>query len=125
MGGLIDLTETDFHVYGFDHKVIDPQTSSMEPPYLPRWFAFLAAAIQQRGGQVDAANNLRRWVSENPAFEEVFTREFFVPISPFFRPHDHHWKAKNRIGEIAREDLVVGSVCLYGACFTDTLARFF
>lgn len=125
MGGLIDLSETDFCVYGADKKLIETQMNSMEPPHLPRWFAFIAMAIQRRGGQVGAARDLHRWVSENPAFEEVVAREFFLPIYPFFRPQDHHWRAKNRIGEYMREAVIVSSVSIYEACFTDTRARLF
>lgn len=113
INGLIDLTEFDFRIYGPDKKPVEIQTSSMQPPYLPRWFAFVAMAVRQRGGQVDAANHLSRWVSENPAFGDVVSREFFLPTHPFFRPHDHHWKTKNRIGEFMREDVTVGvPVCV-------------
>lgn len=107
MNGLLDLTEFDFCIYGPDKKPVDPRMSSVEPPYLPRWFAFLSMAIQQRGGSVHAANHLHEWVSENPAFGDVVARELFLPTHPFFRPTDHNWRVKNRIGEFMREDVMV------------------
>jgi len=44
--------------------------------------AFLRAATQDRGANVDAATHLHQWVSENPSFEDVVYREYWLPTVP-------------------------------------------
>jgi hypothetical protein len=106
-GGLLDLTEFDFRVYGPDKKLINLHIGSMQPPWFPLWVAYLNMAARQRGGEVDAANHLRRWVSQNPVFENVVYRDFFLPASPFFHPTDHNSKFKNSVGVSMRDNLIV------------------
>jgi len=44
--------------------------------------AFLRAATQDVGANVDAATHLHQWVSENPSFEDIVYREYWLPTVP-------------------------------------------
>jgi len=44
--------------------------------------AFLRMATQDSGANVDAATHLHRWVSENPNFEDIVYREYWLPTVP-------------------------------------------
>jgi hypothetical protein len=108
-GGLLDLMEFDFRVYGPDHQAIVPVTSVMEAPWLPRWMTFLHMAVRQRGGTPDAANYLRGWVEAHPAFEDVVYREFFIPTSDWWKGGDLTAQKKRRHGAQMRDDIKVNS----------------
>jgi hypothetical protein len=107
-GGLLDMMEFDFKVYGPDRKPIIPLTSVMEAPWLPRWMTFLNMAARQRGGDVDAANKLDDWVSAHPAFEQKVYRDFYIPTSPWARGDDAYAHRKRREGTTMRDDIKVG-----------------
>jgi len=109
-GGLVELLEYDFRFYDKHHRPISPPTTSMEPPWLPRWMNFLSIAIRQRGGSVDAANMLYSWVSEHGAFEDVHYQEIYFPTAPFGHPKDPDYHRLQAIASIMREDMQVGSV---------------
>ncbi|KAF9786738.1 S-adenosyl-L-methionine-dependent methyltransferase [Thelephora terrestris] len=103
--GLIVFTEFDFTVCGTDKKSIVFDVPELSPPYLPRWMSMVRAAVIERGGEVDAANHLYRWVSEHPLFTDVVYRSFLFPTSPWF-PSDHPDAARmNRAGSLMREDI--------------------
>ena len=76
-------------------------------------------AVNQRGGETDAANHLHRWVSEHPMFTDVVYRSFFFPASPWF-PSDHPDAAKlNRTGTFIRDDILVRRFLLDLSCSSD------
>ncbi|KIY46318.1 hypothetical protein FISHEDRAFT_66490 [Fistulina hepatica ATCC 64428] len=100
-GGLLCLTEFDFSIYDANHQRIELTTDRIEAPYVARWFAFAKAAARRRGGDVDAANHLRRWVSSNPRFENVVYRHWFLPTLPYHKDAFHQ-----EIGAVMRDDVL-------------------
>lgn len=103
-GGLIVILEWDFHAYDVNHKRIDLGTHQLGPPWWPRWLAFAEIAVRNSGGSVEAAENLRSWVSNHPAFEAAAYQDYWIPAS--------HWTVGNesqiRIGATMRDDILVG-----------------
>ncbi|KDR85601.1 hypothetical protein GALMADRAFT_234564 [Galerina marginata CBS 339.88] len=81
-GGLIDVSEFDFHIYDKDHRRIELGTHEIGPPWWARWMTFMAVAIRNIGGDIDAATHLRDWISSNSLFEDVVYREFWLPVVP-------------------------------------------
>lgn len=76
-------------------------------------------AVNQRGGETDAANHLHRWVSEHPSFTDVVYRSFLFPASPWFPP-DHPDAAKlNRTGAFIRDDILARRFLLGVPCLSD------
>jgi len=101
-GGMIDLMEFDFHAYDSNYQRIEPTTSSISGPWWPQWLAFANLAARNRGGNVDAATHLHKWVSEHPAFENIVYRDYWVPVS--------HWPTNDefmrRMGTYMRDDIL-------------------
>ncbi|KDQ63063.1 hypothetical protein JAAARDRAFT_694199 [Jaapia argillacea MUCL 33604] len=104
-GGMLDLLEFDFRVYGGDRKPIIVRPSVMEGPWLPRWMYMCQMAVRQRGGHVDAANLLRRWVSDHRCMEDVVYREFWAQTAPWNPGKDAHSMWLNEMGAIMRDDI--------------------
>ncbi|KAG7445072.1 S-adenosyl-L-methionine-dependent methyltransferase [Guyanagaster necrorhizus] len=102
-GGLIDLTEWDFHCYDENHHRIELDVTTIEEPWFPRWMAYFKMAVQRRGGGVDAGTHIHDWVSRHARFEDVNYNEYFVPATP--------WRTENpidlRIGAAVRDDIQV------------------
>jgi hypothetical protein len=69
-------------------------------------------AVQQRGGEPDAANHLYRWVNEHPAFEEAVYREWWFQVSPWRTGHDRESLWMNRHGASMRDDIMVCAINL-------------
>lgn len=107
-GGLLDLTEFDFRIYTTDRK---PILTDNADSYLARWMNLCHIAVQRSGGEPDAANYLHRWVSDNPAYEEVVYREFWLPTSPWRRGNDSETRRFNRIANVFRDDVLVSGLC--------------
>ena len=109
-GGLIDVSEFDFHMYDKHHRRIE--SSSIEQfnePWWAQWITYLRSAIRNIGGDTDAATNLYEWISNNPRFEDVVYREFFIPAVP--PPPDKH-KPNERLRQFEenmKEDVTVRS----------------
>ncbi|KAK0239211.1 S-adenosyl-L-methionine-dependent methyltransferase [Armillaria nabsnona] len=83
-GGLIDLTEWDFHCYNEDFQRIElDDVAPTEKPWWPRWLAYLEMAARSRGGDVNAATHIYDWVSRHPRFEDVIYNEYFIPATPW------------------------------------------
>jgi len=103
--GLISLTETDFIIYGADKKPVPFDGFEFAPPYFPRWLGMVRSAVKERGGEVESATHLHRWVSEHPSFTDVVYRSFWFPASPWLPP-DHPDAARlNRSGAFMRDDI--------------------
>ncbi len=76
-------------MYDKHHRRIE--TSSIEQfnePWWAQWITYLRSAIRNIGGDTAAATNLYEWISNNPRFEDVVYREFFIPAVP--PPPDKH-----------------------------------
>jgi len=84
-GGLIDLTEFGFQTYDHNNQVISVDRSGHSPPWWARWLSHVREAIDERGGDVNAATHLHSWVARNPAFESVVYREHFLAVVPPLR----------------------------------------
>ncbi|KAH9982736.1 S-adenosyl-L-methionine-dependent methyltransferase [Lactifluus volemus] len=89
-GGLMELFEFDFRVYGSDRKPLPLTIGAMEP----------------RGGSPDAANMLYSWTLQHPAFQDVVYDEYFLPTAPFMSgqgPNDDFLRSTS---EILRDDIL-------------------
>lgn len=64
-------------------------------------------AARARGGNVDAANLLETWVRSNPAFENVVSRDYWIPMSPWLKPNNIENVRWNAIATIMKEDIKV------------------
>jgi len=81
-GGLIDVSEFDFHVYDANHRQIQRDINDLTPPWWSVWFGHLWKAIVKSGGDVDAANHLHEWVLNHPMFEDVVYKDVWVAAVP-------------------------------------------
>ena len=81
-GGLISVSEFDFHVYDANHRRIERDVNDLTPPWWSVWFTHLWTAIVKSGGDVDAANHLHEWILDHPMFEDVAYKEIWVPAVP-------------------------------------------
>lgn len=105
--GLIELSEFDFRVYDVDKTPILPSRLEEETPWLARWMNMVNVAVQQRGGEPDAANHLERWVRDQPLLEEQVYREIWFQTGPWKEGHDAQTARENRIGAMMRDDILV------------------
>ncbi|KAG5647661.1 hypothetical protein DXG03_008384 [Asterophora parasitica] len=103
-GGLAILVEWDFHAYDKNRQRISLNTSEVAGPWWPRWLAFAQIAIRNHGGSVEAADNLRAWVTNHPAFEQQVYEEFWIPTSRWPRGDEFQM----RMGTIMGDDICVG-----------------
>ncbi|OCH88758.1 S-adenosyl-L-methionine-dependent methyltransferase [Obba rivulosa] len=105
-GGLIELTEFDFAAYN-KHKVkIVLNHKDANRCWIGRWMILAHEAVEQMGGEPDAANHLRRWVGENDAFEDIVYRQFWFQTSPFRKGDDQETIRQNAIGAVMRDDIL-------------------
>jgi len=84
-GGLIDISETDRYLYDDNRQRFDLGTDELGPPWCARWLTFLRAATVDIGASIDAATHLHRWVSENPNFEDIVYKDYWLPMVPPIR----------------------------------------
>lgn len=120
-GGLIEVTEFPFYFTGWDKQPVLPPPGSFHPPWTPLFLSYVHRAVQERGGEADAASHLHEWISNHPAFEDVVYREFWVPCSPWKRGNDPETIFWNEIGTLLRDDIKVSNVC----CGLDSLVFIF
>jgi hypothetical protein len=106
-GGLIYVTEFDFHVYDHEFKRYSLNPEKLEGPWWPRFLTMLREAARASGGDVDAAAHLYDWINAHPNFEEVTYREFWISCSPWAKADP--WQM--RLGEWMREDILVSDIC--------------
>lgn len=109
-GGMVIILEWDFHGYDSNRNQIQAETHQLASPWWPRWLSFARVAVRNSGGSVDAAGNVQSWISNHPEFEGAVCRDYWVPASTW----DHADEAQMRMGEIMRDDIMVG---LYSASF--------
>jgi hypothetical protein len=94
-------------MYDGDKQPWHIDTSSMGPPWWPRWMEFLNMAIRARGGSTEVSSNLYEWVSQHGAFENVEYQEVWLPASPWMQGNDPETLRLRWIGECARDDVLV------------------
>lgn len=87
-GGLLNVVEFDFHAYDCRYQRINLDTSTVSPPWWPRWLAYVELAVRNAGGDVEAATHLRSWISNHSAFEDVVYRDYFLPSCPWLTDSD-------------------------------------
>jgi SAM-dependent methyltransferase len=105
--GLVEFIEYGFRLYDENKQVINVSTSTMEAPWLPRWLAWAYMAVIRRGGTLDAADRLYDWVKDNPMFEDVVHKQYWLPSSPWFQGDDPETTRLNELAELVREDTMV------------------
>lgn len=78
---------------------------STATPYLARFGTLLRQAAITRGGHVDSASLLHRWISEHPAYEDVVYRDAWLPLGEWIDHVDirnHHELSALTADELAR-----------------------
>ncbi|KAH6917073.1 S-adenosyl-L-methionine-dependent methyltransferase [Coprinopsis sp. MPI-PUGE-AT-0042] len=78
-GGLMILGESDCIIYDVDHRPIPAPLDAAGPPWWPRWMTHLRAAIEQRGGSIEAARHLLRWVRDHGGFTNMSYQDVWLP----------------------------------------------
>ncbi|KAI0685087.1 hypothetical protein BC835DRAFT_1421619 [Cytidiella melzeri] len=101
--GLVDLTEFDFRIHGRDHR---PMPINADAPAIAKWMDLARHAVQQRGGEPDAATHLHRWISDHPAFEETVRQDWWIQVSPWHPGKDAESQWMNRHGASMRDDIL-------------------
>lgn len=82
-GGLVQLIEFDFHIYGRELKRLNVSLEDpLGPPYWARYLAYLHRAVRMNRGDVDAATWLWTWVTRHSAFENIAHRDVWIPSIP-------------------------------------------
>ncbi|PPQ99299.1 hypothetical protein CVT24_009167 [Panaeolus cyanescens] len=105
--GLVFFMELDFHAYDeHDRKIEAASEFDYQPPWWSCWFRLLRFAIQNNGGDVDAAPNIIKWVQDHPAFEEVVYKDFFLPIIPRPRNPERETPAQAQFYQKVFNDLM-------------------
>lgn len=105
-GGLIDVSEFDFHMYDVNrHRIELDVNDELGPPWWGRWMTHLLKAVIKSGGDVNAATHLHEWILNNPIFEDVVYREFWLPVVPARRD------ASNDSEELRRRDKGLSDDC--------------
>ncbi len=105
--GLLEVSEFDFRVYDVHRQPIMPSRLDEDTPWLARWMNLVNIAVEQRGGEPDAANHLRQWASEHPHLEDIVYREFWFQTGPWRHGHDLQTARDNRTGAMMRDDILV------------------
>ncbi|KAF9486357.1 S-adenosyl-L-methionine-dependent methyltransferase [Pholiota conissans] len=124
-GGLIDVSEFDFHLYDKHHRRIELQVNEYGPPWFGRWITYMHAAVRNIGGDTDAATHLYEWISNNPRFEDVKYREFWLPVVPPPRDKRNETETLRRfeqkIGEDIKAFIGAGRPLLLGSGLTEEM----
>ena len=105
--GLLQVIEFDFRVYDEHREPIMPTRPEADTPAVARWMNLVNVAVEQRGGDPDAANHLNRWVSAHPDLEDVVYGEFWFQTCPWKPGNDPETVRDNRIGAMMRDDILV------------------
>jgi hypothetical protein len=106
-GGLMYLAEFDFNMYDEDKNMVHVDTSAMGPPWVACWIKFFMKAVEKRGGTSQVPAQLFDWVRQRPELEDVTFRQVWLPASPFRKGDDPESVLLRRVGEQAREDVLV------------------
>ena len=99
--------EFDFHVYDSNHRRIERDVDDLSPPWWAVWLSHLLKAIIKSGGDVNAASHLHEWILENPMFEDVVYREFWVPVVPLPRDTSNDTEEARQMDKKLSDDCYV------------------
>lgn len=99
------MYEFPFAFTGAEKQPLLPPAGSFHPPWTPLWMSYANRAVKERGGDADASIHLHEWISNHPAFEDVVSREFWMPLSPCVRGSDPESDFWNEIGTTMRDDV--------------------
>ena len=69
--------------------------------------AHLLKAIKTSGGDANAAAHLHEWVFNNPMFEDVVYREFWLPVVPARRDSSNDSEHLRRLDQGLSDDCLV------------------
>ncbi len=103
------MTEYNFLIYDHHKKPITPNFPSNQGPYLAQWMHMAQAAIRKRGADVEAAHHLHKWVTEHPDLSDISYTPLWFQASPWKQGDDPATQTDNEVGEVMREDLLVGA----------------
>lgn len=125
-GGLADFLEFDFRVCDVRHRPIVPSRRDVygpydprgrrppgtETPWLARWFFACASAARMRGGHIDSASLLERWIKDHKGFEDVTHKEIWLPSGPWMKGRREwmaspHYETLLQVAEVMTVDLEV------------------
>ncbi|KAF8726163.1 hypothetical protein AX14_008020 [Amanita brunnescens Koide BX004] len=81
-GGLIDVMEFDFCLYDSNRRKIAMSMEPLEPPWVPRFIAFVHSAVTNRGGDIDGIGRMESYIRNHPLFEEVTSQDIWMPTRP-------------------------------------------
>lgn len=99
-------------MYDSNKQRFELSTNEFAPPWCARWMAFLRAATQDRGANVDAATYLRQWVSENPSFEDVVSMDYWLPMIPPIREDESQNDGQRRFYRMMKSIVTVRTIYL-------------
>ncbi|KAJ8515767.1 hypothetical protein ONZ45_g6852 [Pleurotus djamor] len=88
--GLIELIESDFHVYDHSYQLLGASRQRVNNPWWSQWLAFTEMSAKKGGGSPNAANHLHRWVATHGAFEDIVYQDHWIPTNPY--SEDEPWR---------------------------------
>jgi len=83
--------------------------SHAKVPAIAHFVNHMRNCAKARGGHLDAAMLLHRWVSQHRSFKNIVSRDVHFPLSPFAKGNSDEARRQRRIGKIAAEDTLVRS----------------
>lgn len=109
---MIDVSEFDFRAYDANHCRLEPDIDDIRPPWLALWLSHLLKAIRKSGGDPDAATHLHEWILNNPMFEDVVYKEFWVPAVPEARDTSNDSEEVRQMDKRLSDDCFVCVACI-------------
>lgn len=108
-GGMAEFTEWDFRIYDVNHAPLNAEKSDSCFSWLAKFFVTCGKAARARGGNVDAANSLKRWCTDHRAFrtETVTHHDYWLPISPWCTDEGEAADLQRKWGKLMQEDCSV------------------
>ena len=93
-----------------NHRRLDLDINKLGPPWMGLWMTHMVKAISKSGGDTNAATQLHQWITDNPMFEDVVYREFWLPAVPVRRETPNDSEYLRRIDKNLYEDCLVSLV---------------
>lgn len=79
-GGLAIFIDFDFHMYDASHQRIEWDLDNLRAPWCSLHMSVVGTAITESGGDLEAANHIKEWVSMNPDMEDVEEDISWLPV---------------------------------------------
>ena len=95
-------------MYDSNYRRIERDVDDLSEPWWAVWCCHLLKAIIKSGGDVNAASHLHEWILENPMFEDVVYREFWVPVVPLPRDTSDDTEEARQMDQKLSDDCYVG-----------------